>query len=83
MEFINEPIIDKNGIIYDNILDYCIKTKSEFEEIFYGCTNFCKRYFEEYHFIHYERIKFRGECYPENSTIKDVIEGRAIEYVSL
>lgn len=81
-EYINEPVIDSNGIVYSNILEYCVKTNSDYDTVFYGCTNFCKKYFAEFHFVNYKTIKFRGECYPSNSTIEDVIIEKASLYVS-
>lgn len=76
----NEPIINtETGYIYKDIREWLIK-----ENLSSDCQ--CDLYLDpkfKYRFVNQSKIRYFGECYPENATIEDVLTGKAKPFVRL
>ena len=76
----NEPIIDtETGIIYENAKEWLISENLNDDEQY----NLYMKKDYKYRFINQDKIKYPGECYPENSTIFEVLYGESISLVKI
>lgn len=79
--FKSDPIINiVTNIYYNDIIDLCFKEQIPIESTYYDLYYNIRG---DYRFKNPELVEFKGESFPKNATIKDIIDGTAIRYVRL
>ena len=74
----NEPIIDiENNIIYEDVYEWLISNKLSIDEQYHLYMD--KNY--KYRLVNQSKLPYPGECYPENSTIEEILTGKSIAMV--
>lgn len=73
---LKESIYD-NGIIYKDLPEYCIKSRKSLTDA-YNDLMFC--FNKDFHWEN-TNIIFNGTCYPENSTIQQILDRKAFRYI--
>lgn len=75
----DESVLDREtGFIYENTYEWLISCNLPTEEQYNLYMN--KNY--RYRLVNYDKILYRGECIPKDSTIKDIFEGKAIAVIN-
>lgn len=75
----NEIIDTKTKQIYKNEEDWMRKTKVSLDdqyELFYN-KDF------QFQFLHPKKVKFYGQCIPRDASVYDILNERAIPYISI
>ena len=80
-DIINQKVINKvSNKEYNSIIDAFIDSKlSSFTDFYY---DMCYNLVGNFIFKHPEQIKFPGEVFPKGSSIQDILDKKAIRYVS-
>lgn len=74
----DEPVVDiENNIIYEDVYEWLISNNLSIEEQYHLYMD--KDY--KYRLVNQAKLPYPGECYPENSTIEEILTGKGIAMV--